>query len=234
MAPRLCALFLLSAAAAACSRSAEPFDCPSVGAGDLVITEIRGPQQGGDTLGQWIELYNAGDSEVDLRGLRLAFINRQGVRVNDRPILVRALELSMAPGDYVTLGHHDPMPLPAYVDYTFITDYFSEPADASGDTEDETGDLGFGPVAERRPRDLLSAGRIEIEACGVLIDSFAYSELPSLGTLSLDGALDPDAEANDDPVNHCVDDAEPPPDPEMPVTGLGVPGTPQGANRSCK
>lgn len=193
-----------------------------------MITEVRGPQTGGDNRGQWFEVYNASGSEVDLRGLRVEFFDLQGGRPEPkRPILMRANDLTVPPGGYVTLGNHDPNIQPEFVDYSFIVDYFTD-AD-----EGDTDDLGFGDDVVRQPKDFLRAGRIDMSACGVLIDRLRYTDLPSQGTLSLDGSTEPDAEANDDPNNFCTNDAEEVLEPGEPRIYIGLPGTPQEENPPC-
>lgn len=219
---------LVVTASAGCSRPPLGEICPDVGEGDLVITEVRGPQTGGDNRGQWFEVYNASEETVDLRGLRVEFFNLQGARtLAERPILVRSDELFVEPGAYATLGHHEANSVPGFIDYSFIVDYFS--AVDSGDTDD----LGFGDDIERRPKDLLDAGRIDLSACGVLIDRLRYTELPDQGSLSLDGDLEPNAKANDDPGNLCIDDAEEELEPGEPQVFIGLPGTPQEENSPC-
>ncbi|MEM6293798.1 MAG: lamin tail domain-containing protein [Myxococcota bacterium] len=212
---------------AACSRPPLGEFCPDVDEGDLVITEIRGPQDGADTRGQWFEVYNATDRDIDLRGLRIEFFDRQGQRqLPDRHILVRAEDLVMQPGAYVTLGHHASNAIPPFVDATIIADYFGN----EGSDDDE--ELQFGVEPDRIPRDLLTAGRIELSSCGVLIDELRYEDLPSSGTLSLDGAFEPNAEANDEPANFCVD-ARPEPAAEATLQFFGLPGSPQQENLPC-
>lgn len=214
-------------AVSGCSRPPLGEICPEAAEGELVITEIRGPQSGGDNRGQWFEVYNASDHAIDLRGLRVRFFNLQGEPQGERPILVRADELVVEPGAYATLGHHPPNTLPAFIDYTFIVDYFSavEPEDDDG--------LGFGEEPQRRPKDLVPAGRIELAACGEVIDSLRYEELPVMGTLSFDGDVAPTAEANDDPANLCVDDAEEELEPGAPQMFIGLPGSPGQENPPC-
>lgn len=215
-------------ASAGCSRPPLGEICPNVAEGDLVITEIRGPQTGGDNRGQWFEVYNASEETVDMRGLRIEFFNLQGARtLAERPILVRSEEFFVEPGAYATLGHHEPNSVPEFVDYSFIVDYFT------GAENPDTADIGFGDEIERRPRDLLDAGRIDLSACGVLIDRLRYTELPPQGSLSFDGDLEPDAEANDDLNNFCTDDAEEVLEPGEPQMFIGLPGTPQEENAPC-
>lgn len=212
--------------AAGCSRPPLGEICPNVGEGDLVITEIRGPQSSADNRGQWFEVYNASEETVDMRGLRVEFFDPQGARsLADRPILVRAEEFFIEPGDYATLGHHDPTAKPEFIDYTFIVDYFSD----AGEVED----LGFGDDILRRPKPLLRAGRIDVSACDVLVDRLRYTDLPPQGSLILDGDLEPDAEANDDAANLCIDDAEEELERGEPQVLLGLPGTPKQENPSC-
>ena len=224
---------LAATASLGCSRPPLGDVCPDVAEGDLVITEIRGPQTGGDNRGQWFEVYNASDHTVDLRGLRIEFFNLQG-KPQGRPALVRANEFLVQPGGYATFGHHDPTDLPAFIDYTIITDYFTDPS-LDDDEVMTLLELGLEPedFADRQPRDLLSSGRIDLTACGELIDRVRYETLPAVGTLSLDGNLEPTTEANDDLANFCVDAAEDQLEPGEPQLFIGVPGTPQEENAPC-
>ncbi len=226
---------LVAIASAGCSRPPVGQFCPDVAEGELIITEIRGPQTGGDNRGQWFEVYNAAETAIDLRGLRVEFYNRQGsLAPPGRPILVRAEDFTIEPGTYVTFGNHDPLTQPGFVDYTFITDYFTTRA-PDADEELALLELGLEPedFTGRQPKDLERAGRIDLVACGQLIDRLRYETLPSEGSLILDGALEPDAEANDDASNLCVDDAQEELEPGEPRTFIGLPGTPQEENRRC-
>src|SRR2546422_10093592 len=87
--------------ATGCVRDPAPAECPDVGVGELVLTELRGPQSGTDTLGTWVELYNAGARAVDLRGTKLRFRKQDGSSETD--VIVRR-SLASAPGAYVVLG----------------------------------------------------------------------------------------------------------------------------------
>src|SRR5262249_61788322 len=81
-------VFIIASLAAACARDPLPEACPDLAVGDLVISEIRGPQSGGsDTLGQWIEIYNASGHVVELQGLSLRMQHLDGS--GDVTILVR-------------------------------------------------------------------------------------------------------------------------------------------------
>ena len=223
-------------ASAGCSRPPLGGICPALGEGDLVITEIRGPQTGGDNRGQWFEVYNASEETVDLRGLRIEFYDLQGkLPAPGRPMIVRTEEVIVEPGGYVTFGHHEPERVPEFVNYSFITDYFSVPS-LDDDEVMTLLELGLEPedFEERVAKDLVSGGRIDLVACGGLIDRVRYESLPREGTLSFDGDLEPDAEDNDDLANFCADDAEEELEPGAPQLYIGLPGTPQEENRPCE
>jgi hypothetical protein len=199
-----------SAAAAAvlfaCAREPEAFVCPDIGAGDLVITELRGS---GGSWGQWIELHNATDEPIDLRGVQLLMQRRSGgdlVR-----IVVRADALPVEGGGFAVLGHHEPDEVPDFIDYTFFGDFFAT-------AEDDPTPL--------QPRDLYRSGVLQVMACGIEIDRVVYPTLPDEGTWALDGSIAVDAEVNDDPLYWCADDFDP-------GTGIGPPGTPGANNRAC-
>ena len=112
---RVLALFVL----AACARDPAAAECPELAPGDLVVTEIRGPQSGDDTLGVWIELYSV--KAVDLSGTKIRFRKKDGSSETD--VLVRR-SLPVDAGQYVTLGlFSDDTTKPAYVDYGMSSDY---------------------------------------------------------------------------------------------------------------
>jgi hypothetical protein len=172
---------LLSAAALAvglggCVR--DPVDAvyPGVGPGDLVITEIRGEQTGGDTYGQWVEVYNATVGDLDLEGLHVVLTRVDG-GATARVIVRRTLPVTA--GGYVVLGETDDdgKTRPAHIDYGMGTDFTSA---------------------------WYSAGTIELTANDVSIDAVQYMSLPSAGTWSL-GVDPPDATTNDDPTRWCAD-----------------------------
>jgi hypothetical protein len=192
----------------ACAREPEAFVCPDVGVGDLVVTELRGS---GGTYGQWIELRNVGDAPIDARGLQLWLQRPSGdglVR-----IVVRADALFVDEGEHIVLGHHEPDAVPAFVDYSFFSDFFAT-------SDDDPTPLG--------PRELYDTGVLQVMACGDEIDRVVYPTLPAEGTWALDGRLTPDDVVNDDPFNWCADAF----DPDV-VDEIGLPGTPGENNRDC-
>lgn len=102
-----------------CVRDAEEEVCPALAKGDLIVTEIGGPQMGNDLLVPWIELYNASGGTVDLRGLKVRFRKPDGSL--EVAIIVRG-SLSAAAGSYTVLGL-DEDDLDSYLDYSFAVDY---------------------------------------------------------------------------------------------------------------
>ncbi|HVV83192.1 MAG TPA: lamin tail domain-containing protein [Kofleriaceae bacterium] len=97
----------------ACQRDEEPLLCGDLGAGDLVITEVRGGPSIVDNDGQWIELYNASGGSVDLEGLALT-VDSVGGSQHDR-VLVRRSQTVAANG-YVVIGKFADGTQPSHVD----------------------------------------------------------------------------------------------------------------------
>jgi len=166
---------LVMLAPAACVREPARAVCPKIAAGDLVVTEIRGPQTREDAGGSWVELYNASGITIDLIGLRVRFRQLTDSKNGGTPILVRR-SLLAAPGSYTVLGLFDDTDPPTHVDYGFLDDYEG------------------GWIAQ---------GAIEVESCDASIDHAQYGPLPRMGTYSLGGA--PDANRNDLAASWCTD-----------------------------
>jgi hypothetical protein len=102
-----------------CARDPVAAECPDVAVGDLVVTEIRGPQTGADTLGVWIELYSV--NAVDLKGVKIRFRKKDGSSETD--VIVRR-SVPVGAGQYATLGiFADDDTRPSYVDYGMAADY---------------------------------------------------------------------------------------------------------------
>lgn len=156
----------LLCAALACACTADPAEaiCPEAGAGDLVVTELRGEQSGGDSWGQWIEVKNQTGVELDLYGLVVEVTSVDGgTRVR---MLVRR-SLPVAAGGYVVLGTPpDGAELPDHMDYGFGADYET----ASDGTE------------------FPGAGAVTLTACGAELDRVVFDDLPTMGSWSLDDA----------------------------------------------
>lgn len=157
---RLAASLAILMALSACERDAEEALCPDVSTGGLIVTEVRGPQNPADaTNGEWIELYNASGSSLDLEGIRVRFRRKDGS--SEIPIIVRETT-PVAAGAYVVLGLFlNDGSRPAHVDYGFAGDF----------TES-----------------WLAAAAIDVESCGARIDRAVYDVLPKMGTFSF-GAM---------------------------------------------
>jgi len=113
--------YVLIAVTAGCVRAPEQALCPDVAVGDLVVTEIRAPQD--DELGAWIELFNASGSTLDLEGLTVRFRKKDGSSETD--VIIRR-SLPAAAGSYTVLGLFlDDDTRPSYVDYGFAGDFQS-------------------------------------------------------------------------------------------------------------
>jgi hypothetical protein len=69
-----------------CIREPLPDICPSVEVGELVISELRGPQDGDDSFGDYIEVYNASGKTVDLLGMTVRLRSAGG---DEREFLIR-------------------------------------------------------------------------------------------------------------------------------------------------
>lgn len=180
-----------------CARDSLDWECPNVGEGDLVVTELRGKQSGTDIYREWIEIYNGSGQSLDLYGTQL-WLQRLDGGAEGR-IIIRESGLLVSAGDYVVVGDFPSTDLPEHVDYGYEQDFSSE---------------------------LYNGGAVDIMACGVRIDRVIYRDLPSKGTLSFDGSVDPPtAEANDDETAWCQDDNG--------ETEFGTPGTPGEGNIPC-
>lgn len=149
------ALIVLGLGLVGCVRDPADAECPPLGEGDLVITEIGGPQTGMDTLQPWIELYNASGASVDLMGVKVRFRRVTG---SDETDTIIRRSLPVAAGDYVVLGLDDDLARESYIDYGIAGDFH-----ASWPT----------------------AAAVDVEVCNLRIDRLQYSSLPRTGTYSL-------------------------------------------------
>ncbi|MDY0001832.1 MAG: hypothetical protein RBU30_11090 [Polyangia bacterium] len=180
----------------ACERDMLEPICTPIAVGQLVVTELRGPQSGVDTWGQWIELYNDSGSTLSLAGVRLRITTLSGS--GELGFTVRDPGLAVGPTDRVVLGRFPRDAPPPHVDYGYL---------------------------EEEDSNLPSDGIVELYVCNELVDQVIYRSLPSSGSLSLDGSLIPSAQANDDESNWCndnVDEGGGPTDVGIP----GTPGEP--------
>jgi hypothetical protein len=220
----------------------EPLPClVKLEEGDVVITEIRGPQDGRDTRGEWFELHNATDERLDLYGLRGFLRPLEGSAVDGElalTFLVRE-SLPVEPGGSVVLGTlpFDALKRPE-VDYSVNLDFVLESSVV--DYETNTGDIiQIVPPAGVNvdPKELFANAQLALFACDRLIDDLRYVQLPSCGTLAYDGSLAPSGDDNDDLSHWCADATAPEwctgeADDTLPVP-WGAPGSGGEANRPC-
>jgi hypothetical protein len=184
------------APALSCSRTPLDVPCPQVAAGELVITELRGAQEGPDTRGQWIEIHNASEGPVLLGGLRVRNFELDGT--GEKSFLVRDPDLEVPAGGFVVLGAREADQLLTDMDYGFAGD-------------------GMSGLEVR--------GVLTLSVCGEEIDQVVYPDLPGEGTWALDGTSDPDADANDEASSWCVEATPQDPDGPMVDVGTpGTPG----------
>lgn len=152
---RAAATMVALTAAIGCAREAEEFICPDVAVGDLVVTELRGPQSSPNSLPQWIEIANVSDEDLDLEGLHLALLRPDGSSSLD--MIVR-YKRPLAAGSYYVLGFVSDTMLANGVDYG---------------------------LAGEHDGDLYEDGVLSLLACGETIDKVVYNDLPKAGTWSL-------------------------------------------------
>lgn len=200
---RLAPAVLVTTFVTACVRPPLADSCTHIEPGALVVSELRGPQAG--SYRQWIELYNASDEPVAVKGMRFSFTRVDG----SSPVafVVRDEAQEIAPGAYFVVGGGDPAE-EDYIDYDYTADYHS-----STNTD--------------QPRDLYGAARLELFACATVVDSLVY-QMPATGTLALDGGGPPDAALNDDSEHWCFDERT-----DGPQTEIGLRGSPGEANLPC-
>ncbi|CAN5670238.1 hypothetical protein BH11MYX1_BH11MYX1_03290 [soil metagenome] len=148
-------------------------------AGDLVITEVFADFQapsggtGTDDGKEWFEIYNNTDRPVSLKGLSIVHSRPD----DSKPLSHTMTEVTVAPGQYFTLGNATSDLVPAYVDYGYSADLGSFY---------NTG-----------------GGKLEL-ACGdKKIDAAIYDTVVSGQSRELTDAAAPDYTLNDDQTNWC-------------------------------
>lgn len=81
-------------------------DVVAPGEGDLVITEALPDAEGSDAAKEWVELYVAASTAIDLNGIQLTDTNASD---NSRSALVAVADCLVAqPGDYLVIGGSNP------------------------------------------------------------------------------------------------------------------------------
>ncbi len=94
------------------------FDCNTIDAGDLVVTEVMIDPPSTDTGLEWFELTNVTGAPIDLAGLTLTY--RQGA-TTPRTHVIRSSVVA-APGQAVAVGDVRAGPNPAWLGYAYGAD----------------------------------------------------------------------------------------------------------------
>src|SRR4051812_7610181 len=110
----------------ACGPSAgKAGQCKSeIGVGDLVVTEVfadfKAPTggTGADEGKEWFEIFNASDNAIDLEGMRVDHGRPDGSKIKSHVMTT----VTLAPGEYLTLGNSPPDLTPPYIDYGYSAD----------------------------------------------------------------------------------------------------------------
>jgi len=147
--------------------------------GDLVVTEVFADfaapigGTGADEGKEWFEIYNASDRPVELKGLTITHS-----RANAENAKSHVMEaVTIAPGQYFTLGNATPDLVPAYIDYGYSADL--------GDMFNSDG------------------GKLTLSCGGTEVDSTLYEAVKSGRSRQLTGGTFPDYTLNDDLANWC-------------------------------
>ena len=149
--------------------------------GDLVITEIMANPAGDDSIGEWIELYNATGLPIELAGTILIAGQEDGSdershivsQKDGGPIIPAGEYLVVAPGTMAGAAPH------AQYEY----------GDDLGQLADE-------------------AGRVALKCDVIEIDAVAYNAMPDGVAYGLSAAVAPDYLINDDPGKWCLSATE--------------------------
>lgn len=170
---------LLATAAAACGGPEDDEGACGLVAGDLVITEVFADYKaanggtGADEGKEWFEIFNATERPLDLEGLSIVH-----GRPDDSKQKSHVLgKLTVAPGQYLTLGNATPDLVPAYIDYGYGT--------ALGDMFNTDG------------------GKLELKCGDALIDGAVYDTVVSGRSRQLSAAQPPDYTLNDEGGAWC-------------------------------
>jgi hypothetical protein len=176
----LALIFAPACLLAACGPSSEEGACKdNLIAGDLVITEVFAdfkPPPGGsgeDEGKEWVEIYNASDRPVTLEGMTVVH-SRPDDTKQEKHVMGN---ITIAPGQYFTLGNATSDLIPPYIDYGYA-------ADLGGLYNSDGGKFA------------LKCGDSEI-------DSAVYESVKSGKSRQLTSGQPPDYTLNDDQVNWC-------------------------------
>ncbi|NVB84864.1 MAG: lamin tail domain-containing protein, partial [Kofleriaceae bacterium] len=148
-------------------------------AGDLVITEVFADYAaptggtGTDDGKEWFEIYNNADRPVSLKGLTIVHSRPDGSKSKSHTMD----DVTVAPGQFFTLGNATDDLVPAYVDYGYSADL--------GDFFNSDG------------------GKLALKCGDSEVDSATYDTVKSGHSRQLSNQGPPDYTLNDDLANWC-------------------------------
>jgi hypothetical protein len=148
-------------------------------AGDLVVTEVfadfAAPAggTGTDDGKEWFEIYNNADRPVSLKGLTVVHSRPDGSKAQSHTMI----DVTIAPGQYFTLGNATSDLVPPYVDYGYSA--------SLGDFYNSDG------------------GKLALKCGDSEIDAAVYDTVKSGHSRQLTNAGPPDYTLNDDPNSWC-------------------------------
>lgn len=148
-------------------------------AGDLVVTEVfadfAAPSggTGTDDGKEWFEVYNNAERPVSLKGVTVVHSRPDG----SKSAIHSVDDITLAPGQFFTLGNATQDLVPAYIDYGFGADL--------GDFFNTDG------------------GKLALKCGDSLIDEAIYDTVKSGHSRQLSNSGPPDYTLNDDSMNWC-------------------------------
>jgi hypothetical protein len=148
-------------------------------AGDLVVTEVMADYAapnggtGTDDGKEWFEIYNNADRPVSLKGVTVVHSRPDGSKSATHTID----DITLAPGQFFTLGNATQDLVPAYVDYGYGADL--------GDFFNTDG------------------GKLALKCGDSVIDEAVYDSVKSGHSREFSNSGPPDYTLNDDQVNWC-------------------------------
>ena len=164
--------------------------------GDLVITEVMANPKGADANNEWFEIYNTTTTALNLGGLQVYAASQ--ARTSEA-MYVFPPTITIEQNQYLVVGDTDATPLPAHINHSYGND------------------LGM-----LRNSDAL----IELRCTETtIVDVFSYETSVEGKSTQLNGAISPDAIANDNPNNYCT---------AAVMYDATNHGTPQAANEECE
>jgi hypothetical protein len=173
-------ILIAIAGAAACGPANREGACKEkLVAGDLVVSEVFADYQaasggtGADEGKEWIEIYNATGRPIELDGLTVVHGRLDGT-IQHSHVLE---DVTLAPGQFFTMGNTAQDLLPPYIDYGY---------------RDDLGDL-----FNSEP------GQIQLRCGDAEIDTAIYQNVRPGRSRQLSAALPPDFTVNDTPEAWC-------------------------------